>query len=240
MRKSALLGWAAAAVLVVALPAAAQDVRARFHVRSPVNVRTPGLQGHVFVPGFGLRPVIQQRNPVFGWGFDAHHFNVIHGRRRGFSRVGRTFIGGGFRGRRGFGFGFVSFPFTSFVGTSTTVVVVPQVIPIQVPVGGPVVRLEDAGPGEVVVAAGLPYNWSQLRIAESSLPRERAPLPLLTLIVLKDHTIIPVTEYWLEDGSIFYITSTGRQDSVAVGELDWEMTTQINAERNVEFVLRSR
>ncbi len=238
MRKSTVLIWAAA--VAIALPAAAQDVRARFQVRSPVNVRTPGVRGHVFVPGFGLRPVIQQRNPVFGWGFDAHHYNVIHGQRRGFSGVGGTFISGGFRGRRGFGFGFVSFPFTSFVGTSTTVVVVPQVIPIQVPVGGPVVRLEDYGPGEVVVAAGLPYNWSQLRIAESSLPREQAPLPLLTLIVLKDHTIMPVTEYWLEDSSIFYITSTGRQDSVPIHELDWEMSTQLNAERNVDFVLRSR
>ena len=70
--------------------------------------------------------------------------------------------------------------------------------------------------------------------------RQNISLPLLTLIVLKDQTIIPVTEYWLEDGSIFYITSTGRQDSVAVRELDWEMTTQLNAERNVDFVLRSR
>jgi len=239
MRKSALLGWVAAGALALALPATAQDVRAQFHVRPPAPVHTPGLQGHVFIPGFGLRPIIRS-NPVPGFGFDMQHFNLIHGRRHGFPSFGGGFFGGGFRGRHSFGMGFVSFPFFPMVSSSTTVVVVPQVVAVEVPVGGTVVRLEDDGPGEIVVAAGLPYNWSQLRMAESSPPRERAPLPLLTLIVLKDQTIIPVTEYWLEDGSIFYITSTGRQDSVAVRELDWEMTTQLNAERNVDFVLRSR
>jgi hypothetical protein len=240
MRKSALLGWAAAAALVVAFPATAQDVRAQFRVRPPAPVHRPGVQGHVFVPGFGLRPIIRHGYPVPGFGFDMHHFNVTRGRRHGFSRFDGAFVGGGFHGQNNFGMGFFSFPFFPVVGTSTTVVVVPQVIPVEVPVGGAVARLEDNSPGEIVVAAGLPYNWSQLRIAESSVPRERVPLPLLTLIVLKDQTIIPVTEYWLEDGSIFYLTSTGRQDSVAVRDLDWEMTTQLNAERNVDFVLRSR
>jgi hypothetical protein len=63
--------------------------------------------------------------------------------------------------------------------------------------------------------------------------------PHLTLLVLKDETIIPARDYWLEDGRVFYITSTGRQGSFLLRELDWEMTTELNAQRNVEFVLQS-
>ena len=91
MRKSALLGWVAAGALALALPATAQDVRAQFHVRPPAPVHTPGLQGHVFVPGFGLRPIIRS-NPVPGFGFDMQHFNLIHGRRHGFPRLWRNLL----------------------------------------------------------------------------------------------------------------------------------------------------
>ncbi len=42
----------------------------------------------------------------------------------------------------------------------------------------------------------------------------------------------------MEDGRIFYVSSTGRQDSVAIRDLDWEMTHRLNDQRHVPFVLR--
>jgi hypothetical protein len=123
-------------------------------------------------------------------------------------------------------------------------VVVQQIVPVQVPVVVPVqqipvVTLEESGAQIMPVAAGLPYNWGRVRVARSSYPREAPRPPHLTLLVLKDETIIPARDYWLEDGRVFYITSTGRQNSFLLRELDWEMTTELNAQRNVEFVLQS-
>lgn len=201
-------------------------------VSQPSRQHVAPFPQHVFVPGFGFRPVIHERFPVFGLGFDAHHFHVLHRRHQFFSG---GFFGGGFVGTNFFAGGFFPLP---FVSSSSSVVVVPQVIPVQVPV--PVVVEEIRPPvSEAVAAAGLPADWPRLRIAASSYPLERPRLPQLTLLVLKDHTIFAVTDYWLEDTRIFYVTSTGKQDSVAVRALDWEMTTRLNAERSVTFVLRS-
>lgn len=238
MKKSfALALGIAVALMLAALSAAAQSrpPRASVTVRSTSKPRV-GVVGHTFVPGFGFRPIIREQFPVFGLGFDAHHFHVLHRRRRGFTGFHPGFFGG-FRGRRGFDF--VSFPFFPLVSSSSTVVMVPQLVPVQVPVQVPVIMLEESRASESVVVAGLPYNWEKLRVAESSYPRERPRLPQLTLLVLKDQTIIPVIDYWLEDVYVFYLTSTGRQDAFAVRELDWEMTTRLNAERNVTFALRS-
>ncbi len=214
---------------------AAQSAQAQARVRPPTMHRSPGVVGQVFVPGIGLRPVFQFQDsfPNFGLGFDAHHFFVTRG-RFGFHQGFRTgFIGGGFSGGPFSGFGFLS-SFAPIATSSSTVIIIQQPSPVQV------ITLEDARAGDPsLVAAGLPDDWPRLRLAADSLPRERAPLAQLTLLVLKDQTIIPVTEYWLEDGRVFYVTSTGRQDSFEVRELDWEMTTELNAQRNVDFVLRA-
>ncbi len=57
--------------------------------------------------------------------------------------------------------------------------------------------------------------------------------------MLKDGSIFAATDYWLEDGRLLYLSSTGAVSSVALGDLDWPMTTRLNAERGVRFVLRS-
>jgi hypothetical protein len=229
MRMSRLLALGAA--VLATLPVTAQVAS----VRPPSNAhRAPGVQGHVFVPGFGLRPIIVENNPVFGLGFDAHHHFVLNRRRLdGFQAFPHSGFFGGFHSRRGFGF--VGFPFFPVVSSSSSVVVVPQIVPQFIPVQVPVITLEDSYADESVVLPGLPSNWNQLRVVQSSYAEER-PVPLL---VLKNHSIIPVADYWLEDGWIFYVTSTGRQNSIELSELDWDMTVRLNADRNVDFTLRS-
>lgn len=237
MSKKPFVAFGAALVFALAaLPLCAQVAS----VRAPRAPRVgPGVRGHVFVPGFGLRPVVRERFPVFGLGFDAHHFSVLN-RHRGLRIRGGFF--GGFRGQRFFaGGGFFPF-FQTPVVSSSSVVVIPQAVPVQVPIQVPVmvpVQVNPSADSEAVVAAGLPYNWPRLRIAADSHPRPRPAPPRLILLVLKDNTIFAVADYWLEDGHISYITSTGREGSIVLRDLDWDMTTQLNAERSVEFVLRS-
>jgi len=218
------------AALLAAVPAAAQN-QPRARLNPSPNRQQVGVVGHVFVPGIGLRPIIQERNTRGGF----HH-------RRGFGsgfgfRSGFGGFFGGFSGRNAFGFGYVPFyqPYQSYQQTPT-VIIVQQ--PAQSPASERVITMEDSR-GSIVVA-GLPENWEELRLTEASYRRPAATsTATLTLLALKDETLFPVTEYWLEDGLLFYVTSTGRQGSVPLRALDWEMSTRLNAERGVEFVLRS-
>jgi hypothetical protein len=193
----------------------------------------------VFVPGFGFRPVIHE---AFTPGFDAFHHSILHRRHRNHG----LFLKGGFHHGRFFGGGFFN-PFFPVV-TGTSVVVVPQVVqvpvPVVVPVAVPVAQGSDSFSNVPIMeldgttGAGLAANWSEhVRVVEPSIPSDQEPLPQLTLLALKDGTIYAATDYWLEDGRIFYVSSTGVQYSMAVRELDWEMTTRLNAERHVKFVL---
>lgn len=67
------------------------------------------------------------------------------------------------------------------------------------------------------------------------------PLPSpLILLVFKDHSIYAVTDYWLENGQVYYVTSQGDQYSVPVEQIDFDMTLQLNQERGVPFLLERR
>ncbi len=230
MRRTLLLGVLAA--LAAAVPAVAQNRGGRASVTPPRHTHQFGSQGTIFIPGIGLRPIIRERVP--GWGFDFHHFNTT--RRHHHFLVHPGFFGGFHRKH---GFGFASFPFFPTFSTST-VVVVPQFVPVEVPViiQSPVVR-EVEEPRAIIVTAGLPDNWNAAEVAREPIRNQQVAPPLLTLLVLKDGTIIPARDYWLQEDQIFYVTSTGREDSFALRELDWEMSARLNADRNIEFVVRA-
>jgi len=221
-----------AVALLAALPALAQTRRGATLSPSRSD-RQVGATGQVFVPGFGFRPIIQGRDSSSGF---RHGNRFRSGTRFGF-RSGFGGFFGGFNTGNSFGYGYVPFyqSYQSYQQTPT-VIVVQQ--PAQSPASARVISMEDSR-GAIVVA-GLPENWDELNLEEGA-PRRHAPAgSALTLLALKGDILFPVTEYWLEDGLVFYVTSTGRQGSVPLRDLDWEMTSRLNAERGQEFVLRSR
>ena len=61
----------------------------------------------------------------------------------------------------------------------------------------------------------------------------------LTLIFLKSEAIYAVTDYWLDNGRLNYVLSSGTEQSVDFGEVDWSKTLGLNAERGVPITLRS-
>jgi hypothetical protein len=61
----------------------------------------------------------------------------------------------------------------------------------------------------------------------------------LTLLVLKSEAIYAVTDYWLDNGRLNYVLSSGTEQSVDFGEVDWSKTLGLNAERGVPITLRS-
>lgn len=62
----------------------------------------------------------------------------------------------------------------------------------------------------------------------------------ITLLVFKDHSIYAVSDYWQEGTRVFYVTTYGSKDSVAVEQLDMEFTIKLNNERNVTFELKPK
>jgi hypothetical protein len=60
---------------------------------------------------------------------------------------------------------------------------------------------------------------------------------VMFLIAMKDHTIYPAIAYWVEGDTLNYITVQGAKNSVSMGLVDRDFSTQINKERKVEFGL---
>lgn len=59
-----------------------------------------------------------------------------------------------------------------------------------------------------------------------------------TLIYFADGTNYAVTNYWLADGDLHYVTSYGAEDSVPIGRVDLQRTVDANATEGVQFTLR--
>ena len=58
-----------------------------------------------------------------------------------------------------------------------------------------------------------------------------------TLIYLQDGTSYEVTDYWLSDNKLHYVTNYGGENSVDISRVDMQRTVDANAARGVEFTL---
>lgn len=61
-----------------------------------------------------------------------------------------------------------------------------------------------------------------------------------TLLVLLEGSMYGLTDYWLEDNRLHYLTTYGAQNSVPIESIDFEKTFQANKERGIEFAPRLR
>ena len=61
-----------------------------------------------------------------------------------------------------------------------------------------------------------------------------------TIIVLKDGTAYVAQEYWVDGWRIHCITDNREEKLIALERIDLTQTMQLNGERNVQFVLRSK
>ena len=91
-----------------------------------------------------------------------------------------------------------------------------------------------------------PYGGTQPAPAQpqSQQPAQPTAAPPaarpVTLLAFKDHTVLVVTDYWLEGDMLVYETSPGVRTAVPLDRLDLVLTQQLNRERNVRFVLEAR
>lgn len=69
---------------------------------------------------------------------------------------------------------------------------------------------------------------------------EQPPTRPITLLLLKNGWMYGLTDYWIEDGRLHYLTNYGGENSVPLEQVDFDRTVQLNAERGVDFVLRPK
>ncbi len=69
---------------------------------------------------------------------------------------------------------------------------------------------------------------------------ESNPDEQITTLVLKDGIAFGVTDYWVEDGKLGYVTTYQRENTIDLDRLDLEQTVKLNSNRGIPFVLRER
>ncbi len=78
------------------------------------------------------------------------------------------------------------------------------------------------------------------RFVEEELVPGEPPARPMTLLQLKNGWMYGLTDYWIEDGRLHYLTTYGGKNSVPLEQIDFDKTVQLNAERGIEFVLRPK
>ncbi len=169
------------------------------------------LRFHRFHRGFGF-PFC---SPVFGIGFATHHFGFFHHELACFPH---PFFSPFF------------FPFAPVAGS--TFLVLPSSVVGQEPLA------EEQQMEEV--PAGEPTGEAESQPAGEPSASSQQGSRRLTLLQLKNGSMYGLTDYWLEDGRLHYITSYGGENSVPIEEIDFDKTVQLNSESGVEFVLRPK
>lgn len=62
----------------------------------------------------------------------------------------------------------------------------------------------------------------------------------VTLVFLKDGTSFGVTDYWLANDELHYVTSYGGANAIGMSRLDLQKTVNENSKRGVKFILTPR
>lgn len=63
---------------------------------------------------------------------------------------------------------------------------------------------------------------------------------VIFMIAMKDHTIYAASAYWVEDGTLSYVTIQGDQNSVSMDLVDRDLSQRLNRDRHVAFGLPAR
>ena len=186
----------------------------------PVDGRFRGFNGFGGVPG----------NPF--------PFRRRHGFPGGF--FGSPFFGFGFS-PFGFGVPYYYFPFLGYNDFSYYSGYAPSTpsAPPSAPYPEQPSYNEIAPPAESTLPEGFtvqPEIVQQPQQVQGSTPEGKP----VTLLAFKDHSIVAVTDYWLEGDTLYYETSYGAKTGIPLLQLDLPFTQQLNRERNLRFVLESR
>jgi hypothetical protein len=207
------------------------------------NVVVPRFRPQLFPP-----TQIPYRSPNNGFGFGNILFPGTGAQPSPtgtfVSSFGTNIVGGGYRGGRGTvgGGGILAYPIIGGYGyggdngnsyqqpaPNITIVMPPQQT-------GPAVTINQGAP-----PAGDSAAPSGGNVQSYQAPTEERPEPsddqVLFFIALKDSSVYTAVAYWIEDGTLHYITPRGKHNQVSLGLVDRETSAKLNQGRKVEFRL---
>jgi hypothetical protein len=82
-----------------------------------------------------------------------------------------------------------------------------------------------------------PETFTWVPPPESSPEEIEAEKPL-TVLFLKNGAVYAVTDYWIQDNKLYYMTSYGGRNAIDLDDIDLQKTVDVNAKRGVEFILK--
>jgi len=95
-------------------------------------------------------------------------------------------------------------------------------------------KIIEVQPGDPEHTAG------EVRVFRGGSPQQLAEKPAFYLVAMKSGVIYTSGEHWLEGETLHYVTVKGVHRSSPLDEVDLDFTRQLNAERNMPFVLEMR
>ncbi len=100
-------------------------------------------------------------------------------------------------------------------------------------------------PKVIEVQPGNPEHTAEspageVRVFRGGSPQRLEEKPALYLVAFKSGVIYTSREHWLEGETLHYVTAQGSHRTAQISEVDLDFTRQLNAERNMPFVLEVR
>jgi hypothetical protein len=123
---------------------------------------------------------------------------------------------------------------TAYLSPAPSQYVAPRVQSYAQPSSGPVAPRSSSGVYYLPPSTPAMAPPASLGSAQPELP-SRA----LTLVALKSETILPARDYWVAGRLLFYVLPDGSEASTDLNRIDWQRTTDLNAERGVRVTLRT-
>jgi hypothetical protein len=84
------------------------------------------------------------------------------------------------------------------------------------------------------------YNVAPETPAESEQSAATQEPNSVALLAFKDHSIVGVTDYWLQGDTLYYATTYGSKTGIPLTQLDLPLTQKLNQQGNLHFVLEFR
>jgi hypothetical protein len=123
---------------------------------------------------------------------------------------------------------------TAYLSPAPSQYVAPRVQSYAQPSSGPVATQSSPGvyylpPANPPAAPPVALGSAQPELSSRAL----------TLVALKSETILPARDYWVAGRLLFYVLPDGSEASTDLNRIDWQRTTDLNAERGVRVTLRT-
>jgi len=87
-------------------------------------------------------------------------------------------------------------------------------------------------------AGNVNYQTTLLNDQPAPSPKVAKPKPII-LLQLTDGSMYGLTDYWVVDDRLRYVTDYGGENSVPLSRIDFEKTNQLNADRGVKFYVQA-